>query len=56
MKLDDGGNEAQSQPRARCRAALIDPVEAADHFLALVRRNPVPVVGNDDVDVAVRFP
>ena len=55
-KIDDGGDQAQSKSRARCGAALIDAVEAVDHFLALVRWNPVPVVGDGDVDVAVRFP
>src|SRR2546422_11762865 len=50
VQMRDRGGEAQAQPRARLRAALLQPHEALDHAAAVVGGNAGPRVGDREQD------
>ena len=50
MQSRDGRHKAQAEPRARLRAALVQPHEALQDPLAIVSRNAGALVCDDDLD------
>ena len=49
MQTEDGGNNTESEPRARYVARLLDAVEAVEHRVALTYRYARSVVGDHEL-------
>jgi len=54
MQTEDGGNNTESEPRARYVARLLDAVEAVEHRVALTYRYARSVVGDHELRACAR--